>query len=120
MDNQSDSAEVHPDCASVMKLGVWDRSPGNGHRWHGNEAARSSSPEELLSGLGALRKFNSVTNSGEIAVLMCQDGGVISYQLADQRWLHTLLLKTAFRQRIFELNLVPIQELGAFFYTEER
>ncbi len=105
--------DVRPTCAEVMSKTKWVRMPGKDVRWHADEA-QSQKLTEIADDLGAIDEFVSADGVHAIHVLICTDGGVISYELNDYKWLHTLQMKTVFRQRVFEMNLVPIEELGKY------
>ncbi|TWT62547.1 hypothetical protein [Rubinisphaera italica] len=112
--NESSNTEIaRPDCADVMSTTKWTRMPGKDVRWHANEA-QSQKLSEFAGELGAIDEFVSANGIHAIHVLICADGGVISYETGGGKWLHTLQMKTIFRQRVFEMNLVPIEKLGQY------
>ncbi|HCS50938.1 MAG TPA: hypothetical protein DIW81_04990 [Planctomycetaceae bacterium] len=109
----TDTKITRPSCVDVMSTAKWTRMPGKDVRWHTSEA-QSQKLTEFAGELGAIDEFTSTNGVHAIHVLICSDGGVISYELGDGKWLHTLQMKTIFRQRVFEMNLVPIEKLGQY------
>ncbi len=65
-------------------------------------------------------RFPSVSNPGQsIHLGKLKDGGIVSYELENGTWLHTLNTATSFRLKIFELNLVPLESLRYFLTASE-
>ena len=124
--NQSDGSEsieptlsissdnAHISCAEVCSKGDWKRMDGKEIRW------TWIGPKDIP--LGSLlnlelktSQFPSVSNPGQsIHLGKLNDGGIISYELENGTWLHTLNTAASFRLKVFELNLVPLESLRYF------
>ncbi|MCG6156704.1 hypothetical protein [Rubinisphaera margarita] len=104
-------------CAQIMAGRNWKRMPGREIRWHAPDD-QDQSVVEFLPEAGPINEFCSVDQNHRIQIIKCADGGIISYEVRPGRWLHTLQPIAAFRNRIFEMNLMPVEELGAFLETE--
>jgi len=106
----ADSPEIR--CAEVIAKGSWERMDGDELRWVW-QGERTIDPQTLLGDTADVQLFPSVTGNGSIAICVLEDGGLVSYQRENQEWLHTLNGVSAFRYKVYELNVVPIEELGA-------
>ncbi|WP_013627194.1 hypothetical protein [Rubinisphaera brasiliensis] len=98
-------------CAEVLAKGTWERMDGDQVRWVW-KGDRNVSPRDLLGEQADLQLFPSVSGSGSIAICVLDDGGLVSYEREAGQWLHTLNGVSAFRYKVYELNVVPIEELG--------
>ncbi|MBL4884629.1 MAG: hypothetical protein JKY95_08860 [Planctomycetaceae bacterium] len=105
---------AHLSCTEVRGQGEWDRMDGNEIRWRWI-GSKNVSLSELLGAEVKTHRFPSVSNA-EQSIHLCKlaDGGMVSYELENGVWLHTLNTAKAFRLRVFEINLVPLETLRYF------
>jgi len=105
-------------CAQILQRGEWERLDPQHPRWKWIGPSDLPLAELLGDQVPAdhLQAFPSARDGETIWLYRCQDGGLISYELQKNRWLHTLNGLAAFRERVFQLNLVPIAELGTLLH----
>jgi len=90
--------------------------PGQEIRWKWT-GATDRSLCEILGPEPKTHQFPSITNATQtIHLCKLSDGGILSYELENGVWLHTLNTATSFRMKVFELHLVPLESLR-FFLT---
>ncbi len=108
------SDNAHIACAEVCSKGDWKRMDGDEIRW--NWIGKKNIPlKELLDLNLKTCRFPSVTSPGQsIHLAKLNDGGIVSYELENGTWLHTLNTASSFRLKVFELNLVPLESLRYF------
>lgn len=108
-----DPSECLRDCAQLLQRGPWQRMNENELRWQWT-GPRQMTARELLGNAAEIHVFPSVNRRDTISVCLLSDGGVISYARDNGDWIHTLNGLSDLRYKIYELNLMPLPELGEF------
>ncbi len=117
MPQQTSRADSPPawDCPRVLKLGPWERMSEDELRWRwtGNNEV---SLRQLLGEAAEIHSFPSAMQKDVIHICVFElgMGGMISYERENGEWIHTVNGQAAFRYRVFELNLMPLEQLGTF------
>lgn len=66
----------------------------------------STTPEQLVGGEGEVLRFSVAAARDPVVVVRLEGGGLISYQQADGRFLHTLGDAEGFARKIEQLGIV--------------
>ena len=109
---------THLSSKDILSQGNWERMDGNEIRWQWVGAKNTPISQIVEPGV-ITHRFNSASN-GRHSIHLCKlsDGGIISYQLENNNWVHTLNTVNSFRMKVFELNLVPLESLR-YFLTKD-